>query len=284
MGKIKTYNIPNFLKYINVNGTNSDAIQVIHYDEHQNLLLKSPPVALNFYLIAIKNNIKVQPPIEEMSSSYLFLDKPGNTMEWNLANLFSGYGIFVNEKLLNKYAKDYTFMGYNTHEALFLTQRESAILYDLFIKAFEEYKRESFSQDVLLSYATLILSYTQTFYERQFQSRSKVYNKVVADFYEQLDTYFKNAESLSELPSVTYFADKANLTTNYFGDVIKHFTGHSPMDHIHQYIIQIAKNKLRQTKLTINEIAYSLGFNYPTYFTRFFRQQTGISPKAFRNQ
>jgi hypothetical protein len=68
----KSYNIPSFLKYINVQGTNSDAIQVIHYDEHENLLLKSPNVELEFYVIAIKNNIAVQPPVEEMSSSCLF--------------------------------------------------------------------------------------------------------------------------------------------------------------------------------------------------------------------
>jgi len=279
----KTYNIPSFLKYINVKGSANDNIQVIHYDEHKNMLLKSEPVQLEFYLIAIKNNIDVHPPVEEMSSSYLFLDKPGNNMEWDLSAPFIGYGIFINAKLLDKFAKDYTFTGYTRHEALFLTERESKVLYDLFIKAYEEYQQDGFSQEVLISYATLILSYTQTFYERQFEARSKIYNKVVADFYKQLDQYFGNDQK-EEFPTVNYFASKANLSVNYFGDVIKHFTGQPPIEHIHQYIIQVAKKKLRETKLTINEIAYSLGFEYPTYFTRFFRQKTGISPKVFRNQ
>ena len=153
----KSYNIPAFLKYINVNGKNDDTIQVIHYDEHKNMLLKSPAVQLEFYLMAIKKNIDVHPPVEEMSSSYLFLDKPGNNMEWDLSGPFVGYGIFVNAKLLDKFAKDYTFTGYTRHEALFLTERESRILYDLFIKAYEEYQQDDFSQDVLVSYATLIL-------------------------------------------------------------------------------------------------------------------------------
>ncbi len=278
-----SYNIPAFLKYINVNGKNDDGVQVIHYDEHKSMLLKSPPVQLEFYLIAIKKNIDVHPPIEEMSSSYLFLDKPGNIMEWDLSAPFIGYGIFVNAKLLDKFAKDYTFTGYTRHEALFLTDRESKLLYDLFIKAYEEHQQDDFTQDVLISYATLILSYTQIFYERQFEARSKIYNKAVADFYKQLDQYFES-ERKEEFPTVNYFASKANLSVNYFGDVIKHFTGQSPIEHIHQYIIQIAKKKLRETKLTVNEIAYSLGFEYPTYFTRFFRQKTGISPKVFRNQ
>lgn len=280
---VKSYNIPAFLKYINVSSKNDDGIQIIHYDEHKNILLKSPPVQLEFYLMAIKKNIDIEPPVEEMSGSYLFLDKPGNKMEWDLPGPFIGYGIFVNAKLLDKFAKDYTFTGYTRHEALFLTERESKILYDLFIKAYEEYQRDNYSQDVLVSYATLILSYTQTFYERQFEARNKIYNKVVADFYKQLDQYFDN-DNKEEFPTVNYFASKANLSVNYFGDVIKHFTGQSPIEHIHQYILQVAKKKLRETKLSINEIAYSLHFEYPTYFSRFFRQKTGISPKVFRHQ
>ncbi|ODS87578.1 MAG: transcriptional regulator [Cytophagaceae bacterium SCN 52-12] len=280
----KIHNIPSFLKYINVKGSTNDNIQVIHYDDHKDIRMKSEPVKLDFYLIAIKNNIDVQPPIEEMSSSYLFLDRPGNLMEWDLAGSFFGYGIFVSEKLLKKYAKDYTFTGYNRHEALYLTDRESRILMDLFIKAHDEYNQDDFSEDVLGSYTTLILSYTQTFYERQFQSRSRIYNQVVADFYRQLDGFYTAESNEQVLPTVSHFASMSNLSVNYFGDVIKHFTGKSPLEHIHQYIIQVAKEKLRQTKLTINEIAYSLGFEYPTYFTRFFRQKTGISPKVFRHQ
>ena len=280
----KIYNVPSFLKYINVKGNNSDMIQVVYYDEHPDILLKSLPAQIDFYLLALKDNIEVQSPVESMSDCYLFLDKPGNAIEWDLKNPFSGYAIFINEKLLSKTIKDISFANYNRHEALFLTPDEKDTLYDLFSKSYKEYQKENFSKEVLISYTSLILSYTQIYYERQFEARIKIYNKVVADFYQQLDTFLNNPNGLSELPSVTYFAEKANLSTNYFGDLIKHFTGTSPIDHIHEGIIQIAKNKLRQTKLSVSEIAYSLGFDYPTYFTRFFRQKTGIAPKVFRNQ
>lgn len=280
----KIYNIPSFLKYINVRGTSSDMIQVVHYDEHPDILLKSLPSEIDFYLLALKDKIEVQSPVESMSDSYLYLDKPGNKIEWDLKNSFSGYAIFINEKLLNKMVKDISFANYERHEALFLTSEEKETLYDLFSKSYQEYQKENFSKEVLISYASLIISYTQIYYERQFEARSKIYNKVVADFYQQLDMCLNNPNGLSELPSVSYFAEKANLSTNYFGDLIKHFTGTSPIDHIHEAITQLAKNKLRTTKLSISEIAYSLGFDYPTYFARFFRQKTGISPKVFRNQ
>ncbi len=259
-------------------------IQVIYYDEHPDILLKSLPAEIDFYLLALKDKIEVQSPVESMSDSYLYLDKPGNKIEWDLKNPFSGYAIFVNEKLLNKAVKDISFANYDRHEALFLTPEEKDTLYDLFSKSYKEYQKGNFSKEVLISYTSLIISYTQIYYERQFEARSKIYNKVVADFYQQLDAYLNNENGISELPSVMYFAEKANLSANYFGDLIKHFTGTSPIDHIHEGIIQLAKNKLRQTKLSVSEIAYSLGFDYPTYFTRFFRQKTGISPKVFRNQ
>ncbi|SDD70848.1 helix-turn-helix domain-containing protein [Niabella drilacis] len=281
---IKTYNIPAFLKYLNINASNSDTIQVVFYDEHPEKLLKSIPVKIDFYLLALKDKIEVQSPVEEMSDSYLFLDKPGNTIEWDLKEPFEGFAILISEKLLNKAVKDVSFADYNRHEALFLTKEEKETLYDLFRKAFAEFQKKNSATEVLVSYTSLILSYTQIYYERQFEARSNVYNRVVADFYKQLDNYLNEPNEKSGLPSVAYFAGQANLSTNYFGDLIKHFTGKAPIDHIHEGIIQIAKSRLLKTKLSVGEIAYSLGFDYPTYFTRFFRQKTGISPKVFRNQ
>lgn len=279
----KVYNIPSLLKYINVKGNNSDLIQVVHYDQHPNILLKSNPIEIDFYLLALKDNIQVESPIESISDSFLYLDKPGNVIEWDLENKFSGFAILINKKLLDKVVKDISFSNYLRHEALFLTSEEKEVLYDLFLKSFKEYQKQNFSKEVLLSYTSLILTYTQIYYNRQFNTRSKHYNKVVAKFYKQLDIYLNNPNGISELPSVNYFAEKANLSTNYFGDLIKHFTGTSPIDHIHQGIIQLAKNKLRDTSLSISEIGYSLGFEYPTYFARFFRKKTGLSPKHFRN-
>ena len=280
----KKYTISSFLKYINIKEIGNDNIQVIHYDEHQDILLKSDPVKLDFYLIAIKTNIVVSPPIEEMSSTYLFLDKPGNLMEWDLGDTFMGYGIFISEKLIKEISNKYTFTGYNRHEALYLTERESKILMDLFQKSYDEFCQPDFSEEILVSYTSLILSYTQNFYERQFQSRSKIYNQIVLNFYKQLDNYYNQVNDEPSLPTVAYFADQSNLSVNYFGDLIKHFTGRSPLEHIHEYIIHIAKEKLRQTNLTVNEIAFELGFGYPTYFTRFFRLKTGVSPKNYRKQ
>lgn len=180
--------------------------------------------------------------------------------------------------------KEYNFSGYNNHEALFLTPEEKKTLEDLFLKAYQEYGKTTFSREVIVSYAALILSYISLFYKRQFDSRSRQYNQVVADFYRHSEEHISEKDELPVLPSVGFFAEKAFLSVNYFGDLIKHYTGQPPQYHIHQSLLQVAKRKLRQTTVPVSEIGYSLGFEYPTYFTRFFKKETGITPLVFRRQ
>lgn len=165
---------------------------------------------------------------KKSQNSFLFLDCPHNTLAWEIKPPIEGYGILVSAKHLNKYAKDYNFMHYNQHEALFLAKDEKNILWDLFAKAYYEFQKKEFSSEVVTSYIALILSYTQVFYNRQFDTRSKIYHSIIETFYKNLESYFSDSKAVTGLPSVAYFAKKANLSPNYFGDLIKHFTGESP--------------------------------------------------------
>ena len=97
--------------------------------------------------------------------------------------------------------------------------------------------------------------------------------------------YFDSGKARqSSLPTVRQFADEMNLSPNYFGDMVKSYTGTSPQAYIQQHIISLAQSRLVSTDLSINEIAYSLGFEYPQYFSRLFKKQTGMSLQEFRKQ
>ncbi|MEZ5427896.1 MAG: helix-turn-helix domain-containing protein [Pyrinomonadaceae bacterium] len=285
---INIYNIPEFLKYLNVEGCKSNSINVIKYDDHKNLRLKSDPVSFDFYMLAIKSNLEGdvdygQTDYDE-SNSFLFLDGPKSELKWNFNKSFSGYNFMIDARLYDKFALGNNSPDYDSHEVLFLTEDEEILLEDIFEKAYTEYLKDKFSTDILASYARLILSYANTFYERQFDTRKKLYNEIVTGFFKNLESYYFEQEEFIELPSVSYFAEKSNHSPNYFGDVIKHFTASSPLEVIHQHIIKIAKEKLRNRRLTVSQIGYSLGFEYPTYFTRFFKKKTGMTPTEFRNQ
>jgi AraC family transcriptional regulator, transcriptional activator of pobA len=284
----RIHNIPAFLKYLNIAGLKNEDLHIVDFRTQNNLLLKSGPVTIDFYLLAIKppiNKSGVNPfPKDAAAETYMYLDCPHNSIEWDIDPPLSGYSIMVSPAYLNKLAKDYSFMHYNNHEALFLNKEEESVMLDLFTKAYNEFQKDYYSKDVILSYITLLFTYTQIYYNRQFDTRSKIYHKVIEEFHQNLENYFERVESVPGLPSVAFFAEQANLSANYFGDLIKHFTGEPPIEHIHNYIIKIAKQKLQQTDLSISQISFSLGFDYPTYFTRFFRKKTGISPRVFRNQ
>ena len=279
----RPYNIPQFLAYLGVNGPKDDAIHVMKFDE-QPLPSQPPPATIDFYSLSLKAYDNAPRTADDVAETAIYLDTPHRTLEFEGCEAYSGYGMAVSAELLDPYVREYSFASYNSHEALYLTAEEKALLLDLFQKTYAEYGKEHFAKPVLVSYAALILSYIQLFYERQFQSRTTLYHRVVADFYAQLEQYFNPENDIAELPTVAYFAEKAALSTNYFGDLIKSFTGQSPQAHIHQYVVQMAKTRLRQSEASVSEIAYALGFEYPTYFTRFFKKETGITPTVFRQQ
>ena len=89
--------------------------------------------------------------------------------------------------------------------------------------------------------------------------RIKTYNSVVAAFEKELSRIYSAGATLNEVPKVSYFADKANLTPGYFGDLIKRETGSSPQDIIKLYIINEAKRRLASTDADISVIAYDTG-------------------------
>ena len=83
-------------------------------------------------------------------------------------------------------------------------------------------------------------------------------------------------------PSVKYLAEKVNLSPNYLSDLLKKETGRSAQDHIHYAVIEEAKNMLLNTHYSVSEVAYQLGFEYSQYFSKLFKQKTGITPVEFR--
>jgi YesN/AraC family two-component response regulator len=94
--------------------------------------------------------------------------------------------------------------------------------------------------------------------------------------------YSKGLFAESGIPSIQYLADQIHLSQNYLSDLLKKETGRSAKEHINDFIIDKAKTILLSTTDSVNEIAYTLGFNYPHYFSRLFKSKTGLTPNAYR--
>lgn len=140
------------------------------------------------------------------------------------------------------------------------------------------------SKKLIVSNLELFLDYCIRFYDRQFLTRENVHKGSLEKFDMLLSDYFiSNKAQKQGLPSVGYFANKLNLSANYFGDLIKKETGKSALDYIQSKIIDMAKEKIYDPDKSISEIAYELGFKYPQHFSRLFKNKVGQSPIEYRN-
>lgn len=181
--------------------------------------------------------------------------------------------------------RNYTFFSYNSNEALHLSEDEKGIFNDCLDKIKIELDRpvDQFSRRLITMNIELLLDYCLRFYARQFVTREVTNKDVLTRFENYLEDYFISGKSKKEgLPSVKYFADKVCLSPNYFGDLIKKETGVSAQEHIQSKIIDLSKNMLLGTEMSINEISYELGFQYSQHFNRVFKKITELTPSAYR--
>lgn len=200
------------------------------------------------------------------------------------------YGILFHPDLIRGTSlgltiRNYGFFSYSANEALHLSQREREVVMDCLanIEAELQHPIDKHSKQLISMNIELLLNYCLRFYERQFITRDIAHKDVLQKFEQLLDQYWENSTSFdNRLPSVGYFADKIHLSPNYFGDLIKKETGKSAQEYIQFRVIERAKDLISGTDLTMSEVAYRLGFQYPQHFGRLFKKQTGMTPKAYR--
>lgn len=146
-----------------------------------------------------------------------------------------------------------------------------------------EHPIDNHSKQLISTTVELLLNYCLRFYERQFITRKEA-NRDILQKLEHLITEYlsSNLPQNFGLPTVKYFADKVYLSTNYFGDLIKKESGKSAQEYIQFKVIERAKDQIANTSLTMSEIAYSLGFQYPQHFGRLFKKNTGMTPNEYR--
>ncbi|MES1214611.1 MAG: helix-turn-helix domain-containing protein [Bacteroidota bacterium] len=202
-----------------------------------------------------------------------------------------GYGLVFHPDLIHgtsigKHIHEYTFFGYQTHEALHLSERERKIVLDCFSKI--EYELEhaidNHSKKLIVSNIELFLGYCTRFYERQFITREKAHKGILERFENLLNDYYQSDKpQITGLPSVAYCAAELNLSAGYFGDLIKKETGKTAHDYIQSKVIDVAKEKIFDQSKSVNQIAYEVGFKYSQHFTRAFKKITGHTPQEYRN-
>lgn len=184
---------------------------------------------------------------------------------------------------LEKEIRHYSFFDYSVYEALHMNETEHDIVVAIFkrIKSEIDNPYDDFQNDILVGYISLLLKYCQRFYNRQFVTRKLFNHDILSRFDSFLHGYFAgNIQLKNGLPTVNICAEHLCMSANYFSDLIKKMTGESPGRHIRQFIIRQIKNELA-SGLTVAEVAYKLGFEYPAHLSRLFKKETGMTPTDY---
>jgi AraC-like DNA-binding protein len=272
-------------------------VAVIDFGKVSEDITEKTLLSCDFYSLICKsynrNNVKYGRKIVDFQDGSLICMAPNQVLE--LENDFdpdaviTGWGVFFHPDLIRVTAlfekmKDYSFFAYEVAEALHLSEKENQILKDCVSRIEAELKEniDEHSQTIIVTQIELLLNYCTRFYSRQFITRKNSNNAVVIHVERFLSSYFHDSAE-KRLPSVKDLAEQVFLSPGYLSDLLKKETGKNAQDHIHFYLIEEAKNLLLGTGKSIGEIAYTLGFEYPQYFNKLFKQKTGKTPAEFRN-
>lgn len=205
-----------------------------------------------------------------------------NDLGWTLAF----HPDLIRKSNLAEKINQYSFFNYEVNEALHLSEDERKTIEELLDKIVKEYSQnlDKHSQSLIISNIELLLDYCTRFYDRQFYTRTNINVDFVSKFEKLLKSYYlTNKVDELGLPSVQYLAKQQNFSANYLSDLLKKETGKTAQEHIHLFVINKAKNSLLNSKNSISEIGYALGFEYPQHFSNLFKTKTGLSPSEYRN-
>lgn len=221
------------------------------------------------YFVAPQQIIKFEDAVAEATEGCIMVIHPNFLHGYPLAGQIKNYGYF----------------SYSANEALFLSEQEEKLVTDSFSNISREIESniDVFTHDLIISNIDLILKYSDRFYNRQFLTRKKADNSVFARLEDLLDSHFKSDNlALNGIPTVQSIANILNLSPNYLSDMLKVHTGQTTQQHIHNRLIEKAKELLSITGMSVSEIAYQLGFEHPQSFHRLFKNRTSVSPLEFR--
>jgi len=271
---------------------NFESIKGMPYDRPINIVF-------DFYSISLKRDFNAKFKYGQQEYDFdegiMFFISPGQVfgieVEKNEELRHTGWMLLIHPDFLwktplAKSIKQYEYFDYSVHEALFLSEKEETTIIGMMHSIDHEYRSniDKFSEHIIIAQLELLLNYADRFYHRQFITR-KIANHQLLDRLEDILAAYFNSADLSKkgLPTVQYIAGTLNVSPNYLSGSLKALTGQSTQHHIHDKLMEKAKEKLSTTGLSVSEIAYELGFEHPQSFSKLFKTKTNLSPLEFRH-
>lgn len=276
-------------------------ISLVHMDDLTRPLTEGAfSLIYDFYSISMKRvkNAKFRygQQASDFDEGVLFFMSPGQVFgvdieKGSVMHRPEGWMILIHPDFLwntplAKIIKQYEFFNYSVYEALYLSGKEEAMLTTIAQNIEQEYHAniDRFSQNVIIAQLELLLTYSERFYQRQFITRKIASHEILIKLEDLLTSYFSSGMLAQKgLPSVIYIAENLNISPGYLSGLLKSLTGQNTQQHLHNKLIELAKERLSTTNLSVSEIAYELGFEHLQSFSKLFKTKTRLSPLEFRH-
>ncbi|MEY8760438.1 helix-turn-helix domain-containing protein [Chryseobacterium tongliaoense] len=248
-----------------------------------------------FYKICLttgKSRIHYSDKSFEQEGTILFFGNPHIPYSWEtISTTYIGYTILFSAEFFknserSESLQQSSFFKIGGTPVLKITEDQRDFLNTIFQKMIAEQESDyAYKDELIRNYISLIIHESLKLEpsDNYDQSKNAAF-RLSSVFLELLERQFpiETTDSPLTLKTAQRYAQHLNVHINYLNRAVKEVTGKSTTVHITERIITEAKALLQHTDWSISEIAYALGFEYPTYFNNFFKKLTGTNPKAFR--
>lgn len=251
----------------------------------------------DFYKICLttgKSKIHYADRSFDMDGTILFFGNPHIPYSWEtISSTYVGYTCLFSEEFLKQSERSESLqqsplfkIGGTPVLQISVEQRE--FLNTIFRKMIEEQKTDyTYKDDMMRNYINLIIHEALKLQPAEhFDQHKNALSRITSVFLELLERQFpiESTDRPLRLRTAQDYARSLSVHVNYLNRAVKEVTGKPTTAHISGRILSEAKALLQHTDWNISDIAYSLGFEYPTYFNNFFKKMTGTNPKSVRGQ
>ena len=262
---------------------------MLKFDESRHVRVPfMPPFRKSWYQVVFKLNpvkpVWLNADAIEVKNTLLLFNSPHHVYSWQLDTGLKGFILFFKPDFVAAIPNfEYEFPFFQLTESnLIEVQPDDIQAFETHISqmlaistAGDQYKRQ-----ILQSLLIAFLYRCKSAYQCQQQARSQQPRSItlVSRFRELVATLYLEKRMVAD------YANLLSITPNYLNEIVKEITGSTARHFIVERLLTEAKNLLRHTDLDINTIAYTLQFDEPTNFGKFFKNYAGITPGQFRDE
>jgi len=251
--------------------------------------LKMPPYQKDYYQVSlILNPENAIADIDEQSNdtlkNTLYFLSPDHIFSWQRNSNTTGFIVYFKAEFLNFFSghfkSEFSLFDLSNENFLKLENKEVQDILSDFDKLYKEYYTSNNYRHQILQSSLLSFLFKCKSLQESRGAKTKNLSKK-----EELVYRFRNLvmNSYIKHKKVSEYATLLHISSNSLNQTVKSVLGRTAKEVISEQIIQEAKRHIRYSADDISEISYSLGFDEPTHFIRFFKKQTALTPKEYRN-